>query len=151
MSDVLIPGEPLQRAVDALREPMALQPGLMGRTRRRRLRRAAGIGGVSTVAALVLAVALLRSESHPSGVTFTIDAPTSHSVALIGDFTDWRSDRVRLQHESSGLWEVTVHLPPGRYRFAYLVDNTEWRADSHAAPAVDDFGRPTSVITVASQ
>ena len=45
--------------------------------------------------------------------------------------------------------EATVKLRPGRYRFAYLVDHDQWRADANAAHAPDDFGRPTSVVNVA--
>jgi hypothetical protein len=70
------------------------------------------------------------------------------SIALVGDFTDWRSDRVQLKRTGAGLWQATVKLHPGRYRFAYLVDHDQWRADSRAASAPDDFGRPTSVLTV---
>jgi 1,4-alpha-glucan branching enzyme len=81
-------------------------------------------------------------------ITFALVAPSVRSVSLVGDFTDWRPDRVRLQRASTGVWHATVTLRPGQYRFAYLVDNAEWRADTREATAPDDFGRPTSVVTV---
>ncbi len=91
----------------------------------------------------------MHRRASATTVTFSIAAPAVKSVALVGDFTDWRSDRVQLERSSTGMWQATVRLAPGRYRFAYLVDNNQWRADSNSAAAPDDFGRPTSIVTVA--
>ena len=46
---------------------------------------------------------------------------------------------------------MKLKLPPGRYRFAYVTDEGDWLRDADAAPALDEFGTPTSVITVASE
>jgi hypothetical protein len=44
-----------------------------------------------------------------------------------------------------------VPLRPGRYRYTFIVDGT-WHRDPAAPRALeDDFGTPTSVITVAQR
>src|SRR6266478_1024299 len=44
---------------------------------------------------------------------------------------------------------TVVRLAPGRYRYAFLVNGVEWRADPSAPAAKDDeFGTPSSVVTV---
>lgn len=150
MTDGLEPGDALDRAVNTLRQPVPILPGLARRAalRLRRRRTTRVVQGIAVVLLVgLIDVALLRRPSGTS-VTFAITAPSVRSIALVGDFTDWRSDRVQLKRTGAGLWQATVKLHPGRYRFAYLVDHDEWRADSRAASAPDDFGRPTSVLTV---
>jgi hypothetical protein len=151
VTDELEPGDSLDRVVNTLRQPVPILPGLERRAgerlrRRRTTRVVRGIAALVLLAGLI-GVAVLRRPSETS-VTFAITAPSVRSIALVGDFTDWRSDRVQLKRTGGGLWEATVRLHPGQYRFAYLVDHDQWRADSRAATAPDDFGRPTSVLTV---
>jgi hypothetical protein len=82
---------------------------------------------------------------------FMIMAPTAKQVALVGDFNDWNEGATLLRpvKNSSGVWTIDVRLVPGRYHYAFLIDGKEWIADP-AAPRVtrDDFGRPSSVVTV---
>jgi len=81
---------------------------------------------------------------------FMLVAPGASKVTLVGDFNDWSVDSTPLVNGvSGGLWTVTVPLPPGRYRYAFLVDGRTWRPDPGAPPALDDdFGRPNSVLTI---
>jgi len=70
------------------------------------------------------------------------------SVALVGDFNDWDPARSPMQ-TAHGVWATVVQLAPGRYRYAFLVNGVEWRADPSAPAAKDDeFGTPSSVVTV---
>jgi hypothetical protein len=141
--------EPLDGLVRALQRPVPIAPGLVERARARAKRqRNARIAGLAVTLAAVVAVGLV-ARAPGTSVTFVITAPSVHSVALVGDFTDWRSDRVRLEHDTSGQWSARVRLRPGQYRFAYVVDGAEWRADAHGATAPDDFGHPTSILNVA--
>lgn len=144
-------GDPLDHAVDALRRPVPLVPGLAlraaGRARRQRRLRAAGGGAVALVIVAGAAAALSLRKAGTK-VTFALTAPAVQSVAVVGDFTDWRSDRIEMERTGTTTWQATVRLQPGRYRFAYLVNNEQWRADARAAAAPDDFGRPTSVLNV---
>ena len=83
-------------------------------------------------------------------VTFVLAAAGARSVALAGDFDGWDPARLPLRREASGLWTVDVPLQPGRYQYAFVVDGRRFVADP-AAPRAggDDFGQPTSVVTVA--
>lgn len=150
MTDELSADDPLARAAAVLRRDVAVPPGLAERTFRRGRRQArtrviaATAGAASVCLALVLT---LGTSPHPGRITFALDAPTLGGVSLVGDFTEWETDRVQL-HRAGDRWEVTLDLPPGRYRFAYVTDQGDWLADASAAPAPDDFGRPTSVLTV---
>jgi hypothetical protein len=146
--------ESLARAVGALRAHVPDVAGLDARVAARRRRNARrgivmGGGGITAVAAALL-IAVTGSTDQEK-VTFALHARAVESVALVGDFTDWRTDQVQLEPAGPDEWRVTVKLPPGRYRFAYVVDGGEWRADDEAAPVLDDFGRPTSVMTVGTE
>jgi hypothetical protein len=47
------------------------------------------------------------------------------------------------------VWTVKLLLPNGRHRYAFVVDDSTWAADPAAPPAAgDDFGMPSSVVTV---
>lgn len=82
-------------------------------------------------------------------IRFALRAPASARVTLTGDFNDWDAHQIPLR-AGAGEWSVTLRLRPGRYRYALVVDGSRWVADPHAAAATDDdFGTPTSVITVA--
>jgi Glycogen recognition site of AMP-activated protein kinase len=77
---------------------------------------------------------------------------TASSVAVVGDFNDWDPHATPLRPSSDSLWSVVVPLRPGRYHYTFVVDGTRWRRDPGAPRALeDDFGTPTSVITVAQR
>ncbi len=90
------------------------------------------------------------AASAPSIVTFVLVAPGARSVSVAGDFDGWDRVRMPMRRDPSGLWTLDVPLAPGRYRYAFVVDGRRFVADPSAPPAVDDdFGQPTSVLTVA--
>ena len=81
---------------------------------------------------------------------FMLVAPEATAVSLVGDFNDWVAGATPMEGDvAEGLWVVTVPLPPGRYRYAFLVDGTTWVPDPGAPRTMDDdFGRPNSVLTI---
>ena len=83
-------------------------------------------------------------------VRFVFLAPNARSVALVGDFNEWRSASTPLRRAGTdGLWTATVSLPAGAHQYAFIVNGTRWVADPAAPTTVsDDFGTTTSVITV---
>jgi 1,4-alpha-glucan branching enzyme len=153
-ADELRPDEPLHQAVRVLRATSTVAAGLPERTHargRRRTQRRRLLGAGTTLGAALLAFVLARPTAHPGEVTFALETTASSGVSLVGDFTDWETDRVRLVPDGQDKWKVTITLPPGRYRFAYVTDEGQWLADADAAPALDEFGTPTSVLTVAGE
>jgi hypothetical protein len=89
-------------------------------------------------------------SSAPQSVQFVLVAPAASRVAIVGDFNDWDATATQLRQEArAGLWSVVVPLHPGRHQYAFVVDGNRWLADPSAPRAADDdFGSPSSVITV---
>jgi 1,4-alpha-glucan branching enzyme len=123
-----------------------------------------GLAAAAAVAALIFGATTFltrRDASAPPAAAapaaqearavtqFVLVAPDADSVVLVGDFNDWGLSSTRLVRQpGDGVWWVTVVLPPGRYRYAFIVDGTIWRSDPGSPAAEDEFGRPNSVITV---
>ncbi|HWC74377.1 MAG TPA: isoamylase early set domain-containing protein [Gemmatimonadales bacterium] len=104
-------------------------------------------------AAVLGAILIARPWSHKTiasdAFQFVLVAPQAASVSLVGDFNDWDPARTPMHAAHGGVWATVVPLAPGRYRYAFLVNGVEWRADPGAPAARDDeFGAPSSVVTV---
>ncbi len=84
-------------------------------------------------------------------VQFVFVAPSARSVALVGDFNGWDTHATPMQRKAApGVWSVSLPLPVGRHQYAFVINETDWAPDPSAPPAMaDDFGTPSSVVTVA--
>lgn len=134
----------------------------LGRPRTIRVRPLTGLAAAAALAFLWIARGPTGMDDPPAGleatavasagsvVQFVVVAPSAEVVALVGDFNDWRFDATPMtRSEGNGVWSVTIPLDPGRYRYAFVVDNDVWMRDPSAPPAPDDeFERPGSVVTV---
>lgn len=81
-------------------------------------------------------------------VEFRLRAPKAKAVELIGDFNGWKPGALPLSRADAGAWELMLPLPPGAYRYLFLVDG-QAQADPGAraaAPAPD--GRAASLRSV---
>ncbi|HSE46591.1 MAG TPA: isoamylase early set domain-containing protein [Gemmatimonadales bacterium] len=88
----------------------------------------------------------IGSTSQP--VRFTLEASGLRRVAVVGDFNNW-DPRATPMRRHGGTWDITLPLRPGRYRYSFVADDQKYLADPGRPPAGDDdFGTPTSVITV---
>ena len=93
----------------------------------------------------------VTGASGPRAVEFILRATADSAITLVGDFNDWDPRATPLHPSADGVWTVTVPLRPGRYRYTFIVDGS-WHRDPTAPRALeDDFGTPTSVITVAQR
>ena len=83
----------------------------------------------------------------PDGVRFTIDAPDAVIVQLAGDFNDWTPEGTEME-PAGRIWVKTMSLPPGRYRYRFVVDG-RWQNDP-LNPAVEPsaFGGNDSLLEV---
>lgn len=81
---------------------------------------------------------------------FVLDARAATRVLLVGDFNGWdRAQAQPLQRLEGGVWAATVPLRPGRYTYAFLVDDSlTITLDPRASTVRDEFGRESSVILV---
>jgi hypothetical protein len=143
-----------------LKQPVALDPALdarvmaeISRTRPRRWRPLAW-GGLALAAGLGAFAFFTRRAGAPilgdQPVAFSLDAPAASRVSLVGDFNNWDPSATPLEQVSAGgRWQTVVPLIPGRYQFTFVIDGNQWVRDPALPQAVgDDFGQPTSVITV---
>jgi hypothetical protein len=119
--------------------------------------------GVAALAAGLAAILLTgRSRSDPelatpaavaaaAPVEFTIRAPGSSRVSIVGDFNDWDPGANPLTTRAEGVWATTIPLGPGRYNYAFVVDGVAWvPGDADPRALGEDFGTPTSVVMVPS-
>ena len=152
----------VERMIRQLRRPVATDPGLDARVmreigddtqlhgpgRRPLLRAWPWLAAAAVLGAVVMARPWGRGSDNPDAFQFVLIAPQASSVSLVGDFNDWDPARSPMQ-TAHGVWATVVPLAPGRYRYAFLVNGVEWRADPGAPAARDDeFGTPSSVVTV---
>ena len=83
----------------------------------------------------------------PEGVMFTIEAPDAERVQLAGDFNNWTLDGNEMEGVD-GVWKKVVKLPPGRYRYRYVVDG-QWQNDPlNAAVEPSPYGGDDSVLVM---
>jgi len=95
-------------------------------------------------------------------VLFQYEAPQAKHVNLCGnwDENDWCGTRGtgRFDHEihamhdedGDGIWEIRIHLEPGRYEYKYSVDwGMRWESDPNNPVGVDDgYGGQNSILVL---
>ena len=70
------------------------------------------------------------------------------TVCLGGDFNGW-SPNAHCLKRNGDTWQIKLFLSPGRYKYAFLVDGTNWTPDPEAYLEEDDgFGMKNSVLIV---
>jgi serine protease AprX len=118
-----------------------------------------GAGVVNPAAAVALA---LRARGGPlaglplsphvtrQGAQLVYYDPPAHQVALVGDVNGWLAADTPLRRERPGVWRLTLRVPPGRYRYKFLVDGTRLVEDpENPDREPDGYGRLNSVLTIA--
>jgi hypothetical protein len=85
-------------------------------------------------------------------VRFRLRARGAASVVVIGSWNDWIADGAeqRLQRApgDGDVWERWVEVPPGRYRYHFLVDGRATRPPGAPAYRADDFGGEDGLLEV---
>ena len=91
----------------------------------------------------------LAPQVRPDGVHFRFQAPQAHTVSVVGDWNGWTVDRNPLRGPmKGGVWEVTLPLKPGIWRYAFVVDGV-WQAPPDAPRTESDgFGGLRGVLEV---
>ena len=126
---------------------------------------AAGIGGLSTLSAIVPGaqreVAGLSSVVIGDSLVSTLhdtlrlvrlmfDAPNARRVAVAGDFNQWDVQATPLARDArSHRWSVTLAVRTGDHRYAFVVDGTRWVPDPRAERSVrGEDGRIYSLLNL---
>jgi hypothetical protein len=98
------------------------------------------------------ATAVAESPLPPASprvkVNFVLLGLGAKQVTLAGDFNGWSPTATPMSRDSSGHWETTVQLAPGRYQYKFIVDG-EWMPDPLARENVwNQHGTLNSVVEV---
>ena len=126
---------------------------------------AAGIGGLSTLSAVVPDAqreaaglsSVVIGDSLVSTLQDTLrlvrlmfDAPHARRVAVAGDFNRWDVDATPLVRDArSHRWSVTLAVGTGDQRYAFVVDGTRWVPDPRAERSVrGEDGRIYSLLNL---
>jgi 1,4-alpha-glucan branching enzyme len=57
---------------------------------------------------------------------FDFHAPEARGAFLVGEFNNWDAKATPMQRGDDGTWRVRLMLPPGFYRYKFVVDSI-WR------------------------
>jgi serine protease AprX len=91
----------------------------------------------------------ISPDVQDHGILFAYYDPTARSVRLTADFNGWLPGPA-FEQIAPGVWCYTARgVPPGRYRYKFLVDGDHWIDDpenSHKEP--DGYGGVSTVVTV---
>jgi chromosome partitioning protein len=84
---------------------------------------------------------------EPIPYTFTVEAPEATRVQLAGEFNGWIAEGSEM--EAAGqVWQKTLKLAPGRYRYRYVIDG-EWQKDpQNAVVEPSPYGGQDSVLVL---
>jgi len=86
-------------------------------------------------------------EVTPEGVRFQVRAPRAERVALVGGFNAWNEGATPMRGpDAAGLWEVTLPLPAGIWRYAFVLDGKWTRPEGAPRYEPDGFGGENGVL-----
>jgi 1,4-alpha-glucan branching enzyme len=106
--------------------------------------------GVPFVVLSLMSCATLSNNepARPMAVVFRLTAPDAQRVSVVGTFNGWDVHAHPLRGpDPNGLWSLSLSLPPGRYRYMFVVDGVRWVTDPNAvASEADGFGGHNSVL-----
>lgn len=83
------------------------------------------------------------------GALFVQPINGAKRLAIAGDFNNWQPRRTPLHANADlGVWEATVPLPPGRYRYRLVIDD-RWTTDPHNTYVeTNPFGELNNILEV---
>jgi hypothetical protein len=89
-------------------------------------------------------------STGPKPITFTLDWPTAHKVAVIGSFNQWNPEGSQMRRDTpEGPWRLKLELSQGRYAYAFLIDDQWLVPDPHSLLQQEDgFGNLNSALIV---
>ncbi len=84
-------------------------------------------------------------------VQFRLYAPEATSVQLAGEFNDWNPLDGRMEADiDAGMWTMEAELPPGRYRYRFVVDGA-WIEDPAMPCEESAAGYRNSIVDVVAE
>jgi serine protease AprX len=83
-------------------------------------------------------------------LVFLYHDDAARSVSLAGDFNQWNPTGAQLARGAYGIWRAEIDaLPPGRYRYKFVIDESRWMEDPrNTFKEPDQYGGLNSVLTI---
>lgn len=80
---------------------------------------------------------------------FSFNAPEAKTIYIAGDFNNWTpSEQYLLAKNENGVWNTTIMLQPGKYRYRLIVDGV-WQEDPNSQEFESNpYGGRNSVLAV---
>ncbi len=108
-------------------------------------------------AALVLSIILVPPAHSTAGpetgegflvVEFYYFDSRAEKVSVVGSFNQWAPD-AHVMEKDGDRWSLQIPLPPGRYEYAFLIDDRVWKADpASLVQEKSGFGASNSILVV---
>ena len=83
-----------------------------------------------------------------SAVVVQVRVRGAAQVSLAGEWANWTPMPLRRIKPNGDLWEGTLTLPAGTYRFNVIVDGTRWTVPEGVASVPDGLGGQSGVLVV---
>jgi chromosome partitioning protein len=81
-------------------------------------------------------------------VVFAVRFEQAKKVLIAGDFNNWSPMSTPMLTQRPGVWRMSLPLPPGRYRYRFVVDG-KWMTDpNNQYVEANQFGELNNVIEV---
>ena len=86
-------------------------------------------------------------------VRLVYEQGNAEQVAVIGDFNNWQNGAAEMRRiPGTSLWAIEIPLREGLYRYAFLIDEKEWKADPLARVSLkDDYGKDNSLMVLVNE
>lgn len=83
-------------------------------------------------------------------ILFFFHDDEAKQISLTGDFNDWQTNKIILKKQSNGFWCGKIEiLPPGKYRYKFIVDKKRWAEDAgNGLKETDGFGGFNSILYI---
>lgn len=83
------------------------------------------------------------------GVRLRVRAPTATGVSVVGGFNGWDPARTPLRGPApDGTWECVIAVPPGAWRYAFVVDGAWVKPPGASRYEEDGFGGVNGILDV---
>jgi chromosome partitioning protein len=82
-------------------------------------------------------------------VFFAVNFDSARKVLIAGDFNGWSQMGTPMKMSAPGVWQMSLPLPAGRYRYRFIVDG-QWITDpNNSYVESNQFGELNSIVEVA--
>lgn len=89
-----------------------------------------------------------QSAEFTALAAFSLKAPEAQSVFVTGSFNDWSLDEKCRMTKTEGVWNLSLPLKPGLYKYQFIVDG-KWQEDpENKNTERNSFGDINSLIEV---